>query len=273
MGSKEKKKIILYGSIIIGVIIAGLLKPYFTNIEEIPAVVIDKSNMVKIPDGSFRMGSVGGYFDELPIHEVTMSSFLADIHEVTYVEFKKFLNEDPAWEKGAVDIELADLDYLRDWENKEFPQGKEDHPVVYISWYAAKAYAEWIGKKLPTEAQWEYASRGGLKGMAYTWGNEFSPHLLHWKGSNAVEGKCVGSYTINGYGLLDMLGNVMEWTADGYEIYYDLAETDPVPRINHHLKVARGGSWKSPEDELTVSARRKIKPVSCLPDLGFRLIS
>jgi len=226
--------------------------------------------MVTINSGSFLMGSNNGYLDEKPVHEVNLQSFKIDRYEVTYQEYQEFLKNNPAWRKGNVDLELADLNYLQDWNGLTYPAGKENHPVAYVSWHAAQAYAKWAGKTLPTEAQWEYASRGEFENMDYPWGNEFKPHLTQWKGSRISGPISIGQFTINGFGLNDVIGNVAEWTADGYELYQGKNKTDPMPPINRHRKVIRGGSWKSAKDKLRVSARQVARPNACLSDVGIR---
>jgi len=254
-------------------LIAGslfIVKTFFLHDPDV--VVTPDKNMVTIDQGSFLMGSNDGVFDEKPVHKVSLGSFKIDRYEVTYREYKKFLEKNPEWQKGQVDLELADSDYLQDWDKLNYPPEKADHPVAYVSWHAARAYARWAGKTLPTEAQWEYASRGGYKNMAYPWGNEFKSHLTQWKGSRIKGSTPVGKYTINGFNLNDVIGNVAEWTADGYELYQFKDEVDPQPSINRHLKVVRGGSWKSKRNELRVSARKSVRPNACLPDIGIRCV-
>jgi formylglycine-generating enzyme required for sulfatase activity len=197
---------------------------------------------------------------------------MMDKYEVTYAEYKGFLEENPEWRKGKVDIDFASLDYLHDWEALSYPEERDNHPIVYISWYAAMAYAEWAGKTLPTEAQWEYASRGSFKNMDYPWGKEFKSHLTRWRGSKLAGSAQVGRYTINGFGLHDVIGNAGEWTSDGYELYQPGAQINPSSPLNRHLKVIRGGSWKSAQADLRVSARRAYAPNICLPDVGFRCV-
>ena len=234
--------------------------------------IVEQDDMRPVEEGTFQMGNDNGYLDERPSHEVSLQAFMMDRHEVTYQEYKEFIDEHPEWEKGSVDIALADLDYLQDWDEGAYPQHKADYPIVCVSWYAAKAYAEWAGKKLPTEAQWEYAARGSFKNMDYPWGKQFKSRLLRWRGSKERGLVKVGSYTMNGFRLHDILGNAAEWTSDGYELYQAERESDPAPSINRHLKVVRGGSWRSDQEDVRVSARRASPPNACLPDVGFRCI-
>ena len=121
--------------------------------------------MVLIPAGTFQMGSEDGDNDEQPVHIVHLDAFYMDKYEVTNAQFKAFLDANLDWQKGNIDGKFHDRDYLYDWSGTDYPSGKADHPVVWVSWYAAMAYAEWAGKRLPTEAEWEYAARGGLEGQ------------------------------------------------------------------------------------------------------------
>ena len=118
--------------------------------------------MVLIPAGQFQMGSEDedANDDEQPVHTVHLDAFYMDEHEVTNLEYQEFLLENPRWEKSRIIKWLHDGDYLKHWRGNNYPSGKANHPVVNVSWYAALAYAEWAGKRLPTEAEWEYAARG-----------------------------------------------------------------------------------------------------------------
>lgn len=229
--------------------------------------IIPLDEVVEIPAGSFIMGSEDGEFDERPLHNVELDSFYMDRYEVTNLQYQNFISANPHWQKGNYRFDEADDNYLKDWNGAEFLEGKENYPVVYISWYAASAYCKWTNKFLPTEAQWEYAARGSYEGMKYVWGNFFESHLINNKGVMPVD-----SYSINGFGLNGMAGNVWEWTADGYELYMEWVERNPTPRLNNHLKVIRGGSWKSGMDDLRVSVRRTERPNACRGDVGFRCI-
>lgn len=223
--------------------------------------------MVEIPQGSFIMGSPDGEFDERPLHRVEIGSFYMDRYEVTNIQYQRFILVNPHWQKGKVRFEEADYNYLNDWDGNEFPKGKEDHPVVYVSWYAANAYTKWAWKSLPTEAQWEYSARGGYEGMRYVWGNSGETYLSNFRGRGVMP---VGNFSMNGFGVNDMAGNVWEWTSDGYELYMGGEENNPRPRLNNHLKVIRGGSWNSNMNEMRVSVRKTEKPNACRGDIGFR---
>jgi formylglycine-generating enzyme len=221
-------------------------------------------NMVRLPGGVFRMGSEGFYPEEGPIRRVEVDGFWIDSRPVTVGEFRRFVKAtghvtaaehaprgadypeaDPQLlVPGSLVFQRTErpvpLDDYRvwwrwvpgaDWRHPHGPAstvgGRERHPVTHVTHADAQAYAQWAGKELPTEAEWEYAARGGLDGAIYTWGDEFAPkgRLMAntWQGEfpwqnlarHQNEGTSpVGAFPPNGYGLYDMAGNVWEWTSD-----------------------------------------------------------
>ncbi|MCG9134729.1 formylglycine-generating enzyme family protein [Candidatus Poribacteria bacterium] len=140
---------------------------------ELAAEPIIPDGMVLIPEGEFEMGSNDGNADndEQPVHTVHLDAFYIDANEITNGEFKDFVLANPKWQKERIIEKFHDGNYLQDWHGNNFPLGERDHPVRYVSWYAAMAYAVWVDKRLPTEAEWEKAARGGLKKKDYPWGN------------------------------------------------------------------------------------------------------
>ena len=232
---------------------------------------LPSENMKEIQEGSFRLGSDKGEFDEKPVHNVHLSRFGMSRYEVTYLQFQDFIKDNPYWKKGNPEMHLVDSDYLKDWEGINFPKGKEHYPVVFVSWYAASAYAYWAGKRLPTEAEWEYTARGGMKGMPFPWG----PTPITWisnlkkQGANNMS-QTVGNYSMNGFGIFDIAGNVREWTADGYALYSNAEQNNPRMITNERYKVIRGGSWKTPAPDARVSKRWRRRPNFCGRDIGFR---
>ncbi|HEX6182183.1 MAG TPA: formylglycine-generating enzyme family protein [Chitinophagaceae bacterium] len=223
-------------------------------------------NMVFIPGGKFQMGSDKYYPEERPVRDVTVDGFYIDKYAVTNEEYKKFVAETgyitvaerplnaedyPGAKpellvpgalvfhatQGPVDLKNY-FNWWRwvpgtSWKNPEGPEsslaGKLKHPVVHIAYEDAEAFAKWAGKELPTEAEWEFAARGGLEGKNFTWGDEdvqlTKPMANTWQGDfphkNLLVDKYygaspVGSFPPNGYGLYDMAGNVWEWTSDWY---------------------------------------------------------
>ena len=147
------------------------IKPgFYVEIEGI------KSQMVLIPAGNFQMGDSFNEGDagERPVHTVYLDAFYIDKYEVTNEQYKKFLDANPQWHKSNIDGQYHDGNYLKDWNGNDSPSGKGNHPVVYISWHSAKAYADWAGKRLPTETEWEKAARGGLVSKRYPWGDSIN---------------------------------------------------------------------------------------------------
>ena len=139
--------------------------------------------MVLIPAGSFEMGSDAkdASPEEQPVHTVHLDAFYIDIYEVTNAQFKAFVDANPNWQKDNSADKFHDEHYLSDWNSTDYPAGKANHPVVWVSWYAAMAYAQWADKRLPTEAEWEYAARGGHHRKTYPWGNDEPPlHRSNW---------------------------------------------------------------------------------------------
>jgi formylglycine-generating enzyme len=273
-------------------------------------------DMVWIAGGSFRMGSDDHYPEEAPAHEVAVSGFWIDRFQVTNAAFRRFVKDtgyvtvaerpsDPALYPGADPAMLAPGsvvfaqppgrvaldDHYRwwafvpgaSWRRPEGPgstlDGRDRHPVLHVAWEDARAYAAWAGKAIPTEAEWEFACRGGLDGAPYAWGDELAPkgRMLanYWQGefpwqNLALDGfertAPVGSFPPNGYGLFDTVGNAWEWTADWYADRHaagspccgpardprggdEAGSVDPgaagasIPR-----KVLKGGSWACAEN-------------------------
>lgn len=226
----------------------------------------DADGMIEIPGGMFRMGSDKHYAEEAPVHRVRVDAFLIDKTPVTNRQFKAFVRAtghvtvaekvpDAKDYPGALPHMLyagslvfappprvANLqDWGQwwtlmkgaDWRHPYGPKSNintlDNHPVVHIAYQDALAYAHWVGKDLPTEAEWEYAARGGIDGAEYAWGDEFTPggeHMANtWQGNFPIENLNLDGYSRtspvmafppNGYGLQDMIGNVWEWTSDWF---------------------------------------------------------
>ena len=241
--------------------------------------------MVSIPAGEFQMGSVDpeAEGDEQPVHTVSIDAFFMDKYEVTNAQYQKFVRANPRWGKDRIDSRFHSGGYLRHWTGDNYPIGKENHPVVYVSWYGAMAYAGWAGKRLPTEAEWEYAARGGLSGKAYPWGDVFDGGKANYD-YNVGDTMPVGRYPRNGYGLYDMAGNVWEWCLDEYkENFYRTSPRDnPLAGdktvdwiINNFTdvktsRVLRGGSWYFLSKGLRVAGRLGGAPTGTGSDSGFR---
>jgi formylglycine-generating enzyme required for sulfatase activity len=264
--------------------------------------------MTWIAAGTFLMGSDDHYPEERPAHQVTVDGFWIDQRLVTNRQFARFVDKtrhvtvaeqapDAADYPGAKPellvpastvfvrqdhpVDLRDpynwWTYIpgADWRHPQGPgssiKNRLDDPVVHVAWEDVTAYAQWIGKRIPTEAEWEFAARGGLDGATYAWGEDFTPdgrHLANtWQGEFPVQNlrddgyegtSPVGSYPANGYGLFDMIGNVWEWTADWYAAHTETSHAcctvtnprgadqvssyDPQQPVRIPRRVTKGGS-------------------------------
>ncbi|RIK39063.1 MAG: gliding motility-associated lipoprotein GldK [Chloroflexi bacterium] len=255
--------------------------------------------MLWIPGGTFLMGSNDYYPEEAPVHSVRVDGFWMDQTPVTNAQFRRFVEETgyvTVAERvpNAADYPGAKPELLvpassvfkkprhsvdmnnhynwwhlipgADWRHPQGPhsslQGRDKHPVVHVAWEDVQAYAHWAGKELPTEAEWEFAARGGLDGAEYAWGNEFMPNGKHmantWQGdfpyrnllSDGFEGTSpVDVFPANGYGLYDMVGNVWEYTSDWYQDHPAVAHVCCTP---HN---PRGGDREKSYDPQQPSVR------------------
>jgi len=215
-----------------------------------------KPNTVYIPGGEFILGSDNGLEDETPQQEATLGGYNMDIYPVTNAEYKEF-------------VEGTGHAAPRTWKDGNYPEGMADHPVIWVNWFDAQAYCEWAGKRLPTEFEWEKAARGE-DGRMYPWGNTFDAAKCNSKESGSKGTSPVGSYPAGAspYGVLDMAGNVWEWTADWYEPYrgslYELS------RYGETYKVLRGGSWFDGQDAVRTTVRKSFDPNQGFSTIGFR---
>ena len=245
--------------------------------------------MALIPQGEFQLGSINGEAGtvEQPGHTVFLDAFYIDKYEVTNIEYKKFVDANPNWQKDNIDSKFHDGNYLVNWSENTYPSEKADHPVIYVSWYAASAYATWIGKRLPTEAEWEKAARGGVKGQKYPWGNSIDDSNTNYSLNVGLGGSTtpVGDYPANGYELYDIVGNVLEWCLDKYDkdYYTDPPPSNPIVGADSVSEIAdsfmdittsraiRGGSWvESGQPRLWITYRRGNEPARTSRLIGFR---
>ncbi|MDE0317038.1 MAG: SUMF1/EgtB/PvdO family nonheme iron enzyme [Candidatus Poribacteria bacterium] len=253
--------------------------------EQIPEPVAP-DGMVLIPEGEFQMGSEDGDADndEQPEHSVFVDAFYIDVNEVTNAQFKDFVLANPEWQKKRIDGKFQNGNYLHDWNGNNYPDEEGDHPVRYVSWYAAMAYAEWVDKRLPTEAEWEKAARGGLKGKKYPWGNNINGTRANY-GKNIGHTTPVGKYLPNDYGVYDMAGNVWEWCLDAYEsdFYANSPKRNPVAGADNVAeivkdfenvvtdRVLRGSGWNGNPEWLRAANRYGDSPAYAgIGALGFR---
>ncbi|HVP15214.1 MAG TPA: formylglycine-generating enzyme family protein [Terriglobales bacterium] len=190
------------------------------------------TSMVLIPAGEFSMGREGG--PDNPAHTVRLAAFRIDRYEVTNAEYAEFCK-----------ATKRDLPFF--WGMQRFHSGPAfpGHPVVGVSWSDAQAYAKWRGKRLPTEAEWERAARGGIAGAKFVGGDALDSTQVNYALSRRDGTMPVGSYAPNGYGLYDMAGNVQEWVADRYDAeYYRTGPAEnPQGPEQGKFRVIRGGGW------------------------------
>ena len=297
--------------------------------------------MLYVPGGTFRMGSDRHYPEEAPVHRVTVDGFWMDRAPVTNRQFRQFVEAtghvtlaemapDPKDYPGALPhmLKAGSLAFvapkrsvdLRNWgqwwtfrfgANWRRPygpgssiRGLDEHPVVHVAFRDAEAYANWAGKELPTEAEWEFAARGGLDGAEFAWGETFTPggrQLANtWQGEfpwqNTLQDRYewtspVGSFPANGYGLFDMAGNVWEWTTDWYQEHWKIehacctmanprggemaASADPREPLKIPRRVMKGGSYLCAPNYCRRyrPAARMAQPIdTATGHLGFRCI-
>lgn len=290
-----------------------------TNIDiDAPGTKAARRGMVFVPGRSFRMGSDKHYPEEAPAHLVKVDGFWIDVHTVTNSQFERFVKAtgyvtvaerllDPDQFPGAkptllkpgsmvfkgsrCPVDLRDISqwwaYVpgANWRHPKGPgsslDGLENHPVVHVCFEDVESYATWAGKALPTEAEWEFAARGGLEAAEFVWGSEFTPNGKHmantWQGEFpwrdlGIDGFAgtspVGSFPANGYGLFDMAGNVWNWTCDWYSAHHpaDAAKPCCVP-VN-----PRGATQEhsySPSQQQSRIPRKVLKGGSFLCAPGY----
>ena len=247
--------------------------------------------MALISAGEFQMGSndTDTEAHERPVHTVYIDAFYMDKYPVTNAQYKKFVDANPQWSKpqwfkNRISRKYHDGDYLRHWTEDDYPDGKADYPVNWVSWYAAMAYAQWAGKRLPTEAEWEKAARGGLTNQKYPWGHSIDASKANF-GKNVGETTSVGKYPANGYGLYDMVGNLFEWCLDKWDngFYASASPNNPVSdgsivsiidnfTKSKEFRVVRGGSWHTPAQDLRVAKRNMDMPKLTTSIIGFRCV-
>lgn len=229
--------------------------------------------MMIIPGGDFTRGSTDGNRDEMPRHKISLSSFAIDVHPVSNEQFVRFLEA----MGGEKDTNHNDIIRMRESRIKRsagrlvIESGYAKHPVVGVTWYGAVAYAKWVGKRLPTEAEWEIAARGGLESALYPTGDDIEKSQANFFSADTT---AVMSYAPNPFGLYDMAGNVYEWCHDwyGYNYYENSVQEpeNPPGPIQGVYRVLRGGCWKSLKEDLRCSRRHRNNPGTVNGTYGFR---
>ena len=265
----------------------------------------DNAEMILIPAGEFEMGDPfnEGTTYERPVHTVFVDDFYIDVYEVTNAMYAKFLNAmgKHVGDTGHIWLDIGDGDEMIELVGGQYQSkaGFEDYAVVEVSWYGASAYAQWAGKRLPTEAEWEKAARGGQIGERYPWGDDDPDGSqcnyadkntsYSWSDQNADDGyqttAPVGLYPPNGYELYDIAGNVWEWCVDelDVEFYENSPKENPVSGGTTLLmpdnfnsirerRILRGGSWHSTPEILRAAYRYSSEPAVTLSYFGFRCV-
>ena len=223
----------------------------------------ESGEMTVIPAGAFTMGYDGGLDDEKPPHEIDMPEYQIDLFEVTNAQFAGFVDA------TGYQTEAEQAGSGRVWRD-EWGDGEDNHPVVRVTWNDAIAYCEWVGKHLPTEAEWEKAAQGP-ESFIYPWGDTYDPAKANGRDSGLRSTVAVGSYGggASPYGVFDMAGNVREWTADpGYFPYP--GNNIPSSYYGDELRVLRGGGWFDDAPDLRTARRNPTSPTAANWDIGFR---
>jgi formylglycine-generating enzyme required for sulfatase activity len=253
-----------------------------------------RANMVMVRGGSFTMGCTGEqggdcYDDEKPAHQVTVSDFYIGRYEVTVRQFKEFIDASgyrtdadkdggsyfwngEKWEKRS------GINWKYDAAGALRPSSDYNHPVIHVSWNDATEYCKWLSQKtgkryrLPTEAEWEYAARGGSSGRGYKYAGSNAIDEVAWYTSNSgSKTHPVGQKKANELGLYDMSGNVWEWCQDWYGAYTSNAQTNPKGPTGASGRVSRGGCWQDFARDCRASRRANNTPSGRNGYLGFRL--
>lgn len=217
--------------------------------------------MIRIPGGEFMMGNDQGDPDERPAHPVTVAPFEIDRFEVTNALFDAFV------QATGYRTEAEQAGKTQTWRT-HFTPDTASNPVAVVTWADAVAFCEWAGKRLPTEAEWEFAARG-TDGRLFPWGNEYDPTKFNGKASGIRGTVHVGSYPAGAspFGVDDMAGNVWEWTADWYKAYPGGADSQ---FFGEKFRVTRGGGWFDEERQVRATNRSSADPTAANDDLGFR---
>jgi formylglycine-generating enzyme len=258
--------------------------------------MVDESllQVAGIPAGEFFMGADDGEEDERPAHRAFLDEFSIGIHPVTNGEYAQFVRETghpspavralPLMVSGALEADFRALAAAYFWTNGTPPEGRDRHPVTLVGIDDATAYCGWLASKtgrpvrLPTEAEWEKAARGGLEGKRYPWGDTLDPACAHYLPDTVVKADHgtapVGSYPPNGFHLHDMSGNVWEWVSDWYApTYYARAQyLNPQGPEGGLMRIVRGGAWVNADGRyLRCAYRHKVPPDSYAYSIGFRV--
>lgn len=245
------------------------------------------TKLVPIEGGRFLMGSDDIRMSvqrERPAHEVIVKKFYLEEHPVTNIQYKRFVDANPEWRRDAVIDRLKMVYYLKHWDGDSVLPGREQEPVVYVNWYAANAYAKWAGRRLPTEAEWEFALRDTKHDQhyIYPWGNALE-RAPDWFVFDRPLSEIRSDSPRNSYHLIDMSGNVNEWVEDGFDpdwysqclrqVIEGKQVVKPVCRKPGDSRILRGGSFLDDQKEFRHFAchyRTFLNPLNTNQDGGFR---
>lgn len=241
--------------------------------------------LVLVEGGEFNMGSNYGEIDEEPIHSVVVNNFYIGRYEITNKQYATFLNLRRPAKRDVetwINVENDRLDITRDGQEYVVAAGRENYPVTSVSWYGASAYCEWLRNltgepfRLPTEAEWEYAARGGKKTHDYVYSGSRDVGEVAWFDWNADGEKHeVGTLKPNELTTYDMIGNVQEWCNDWYDehFYEDVKETpnNPAGPEKGYECVVRGGAFHLEIENVRNEDRSKFAPHIINATIGFRI--
>ena len=250
------------------------------NNKQFSYALIIKQVMVFVKGSTFKMGDTfgDGDDDEQPVHEVRLNDFYIGKYEVTNAQYCKFLNEKGNQEEGGkkwLDIESKYCLIEKRDQQYAVKAGYENHPVIKVTWYGARAYCEWAGGRLPTEAEWEYACRGGSRSAGYKYSGSNNVDEVAWYSSNSGNRTHkVGTKQPNELELYDMSGNVREWCADWYDndYYSKSKKQNPEGPASGSSRVFRGGSWGVGANDCRVANRGRDNPDFSSFSNGFRVV-
>lgn len=252
-------------------------------------------SFVAIPGGRFTMGSLDGAEDERPPRSVQVDAFHVSAHTITIDQYATFVRESghpapglrdlPVMVTAQHELSFRELAAPYVWRNGEPPRERGRHPATLVTHADAMAYCRWLSGRigqlvrLPTEAEWERAARGGLEQQRYPWGNDIDASRANFLPEPALKRhrgtRPVGSFPANAFNVYDMAGNVWQWVADWYgaDAYRDGDDRNPRGPAQGAFRVLRGGSWVTHDiDQLRCAHRHKVPPDSYAYSIGFRVV-
>ena len=226
----------------------------------------------------YAMSDARVFFDEMPRRQVEVRPFRLDVTLVSKARYRDFLQVHHAWQKDSLVAREHNGRYLQDWTGLAFPEGEAERPVVHVTWHAARAFCAWEGRRLPTEAEWEWAARGGLVDPEFPWGNAMPDATrANWSGARLGRASDVRAFPPNGYGLYDMAGNAWQFLEDAWSVGAREGRVPPAPAVrpsgdeaSSERRVIRGGSFEAGVVNLRVRYRDSHPAVGAGKHVGFR---